>query len=115
MRAVLLALLLVGCTANRAIGALMLADTALFACDAHQTDVASNGGAWGNGLAEADPVQGSAPSSDRIYELMALNIGVAAAIAVAPIPKWVRITALTLIGLHITNTVNNNRRYVGSC
>lgn len=111
----LLALLLVGCTANRAIGALTLADTALFACDAHQTDMASNGGAWGNGLAEADPVQGSAPSSDRMYGLMALNIGVAAAIAVAPIPKWARIAALTVIGLHVASTVNNNRHYVGGC
>lgn len=110
-----LALILTGCTANRAIGVLTVADTALFACDATQTYTASNGGSWNNGLTEGDAVQGNAPSGGRMYGLMALNVGVAAAIAVAPIPKWIRITALTVIGLHVANTVNNNRRYVGGC
>ena len=111
----LLAILLGGCTANRAMVALNVTDAALFACDATQTYTASHGGMWSGGLREGDPVQGSAPSGERIYGLMAANIIINAAITALPVPKWMRIGALGGIGIHVANTVNNNREYVSHC
>jgi hypothetical protein len=115
MKTLLLVLaILSGCTANRAIGALNVADAALFACDATQTYSTSDGGKWDKGTHEGNPLQGMAPSGERIYGLMAANIIINAAITVLPVPKWIRIGALGGIGLHVANTVNNNREFVGN-
>lgn len=90
-------------------------DTALFGCDAQQTYAASNGGTWDKGTAEADPVQGSHPSGTRIYGLMVVNVMVASAVAVSPLPKWIKVATLGIIGLHVANTVHNNLQFVKGC
>jgi hypothetical protein len=107
---------LTGCASGpRVIGLLAAADVALFACDATQTYAASDGGKWHNGLHEADPLQGPAPSTERIYVLMTLNAAVAIAIAVSPIPLWARAATLSIIGLRVAVGVHSNQRYVSGC
>jgi hypothetical protein len=102
------------CTSTRALVALNTVDATLFACDATQTYSASGGGQWMNGLHEGNPLQGSTPSTERIYGLMVANVIINAAISVAPVPEWLRFAALGGIGLHVANTVNNNREFVGN-
>ena len=112
-----LALALVGCTwsHDRAVVGLAAADSVLFACDATQTYVASNGGMWDGSVREGDPVQGSRPSGARMYELMVANIAVAAAITAAPLPDWAKATVLGVIGANVTHTVVRNRQYTSTC
>ena len=108
-----MAVAMMSCTPT--IRTLAAVDVALFACDATQTYSASGHGSWDNGLHEGDPINGTKPSTSRIYGLMAINIAVASAIVIAPLPDWAKAFALVAIGANVAHTVNNNREYVDSC
>jgi len=116
MRAALV-VFLVGCTwsRSRVVVGLAAADSALFACDATQTYAASNGGMWDGAVREGDPIQGARPSGARMYELMAIDIGIAVAITASPLPDWAKAGALGVIGANVTHTVVRNNRFAASC
>lgn len=112
-----LLLLCVGCawSHDARIYGLAAVDSALFACDATQTYVASHGGAWDTAVREADPIQGERPSGARMYGLMAANIGVAIAVTAVDVPDWVKAGVLGAIGANVARTVIRNTRYTTGC
>jgi hypothetical protein len=70
---------------------------------------------WDGEVRERDPVQGTRPSGARMYELMVIDIGIAAMITASPLPDWAKAGALGVIGANVTRTVVRNNQFAASC
>lgn len=116
MKPALLVLVLVGgCTSERALTAGWLTTSALIACDYGQTLYAAHGGAWdrpsspGHTLGEMNPLLGSRPSVATLGEVFLIDEVINTAVRVSPLPDWFKASWFGAVGAAETYTVGTNR------
>lgn len=103
------------CTTGGGIRAVAAADAAMFACDYAQTMKISHGGRWDVTEREGDPLLGGEPSAARLTATLVGNLAITAVAAFAPVPRWMRATALGFIAGDEARTISSNWKYEPAC
>jgi hypothetical protein len=102
-------------TPEQGIRATAAVDAAMFACDYAQTMAVSHDGRWDVTEREGDPLLGHEPSAMRLTTTLVGNLAITALAALAPMPRWMRATALGFIAGDETRTLASNWKYEPRC